>query len=366
MTIGAYLLDLINEAEDSEFNILILGEDCMQDVAIAGQFFPSCAVYSAELLDEDIDQLRSMNISFGYVVVTYLIDRDERWNLLIKVSALIDKKGVMIIACPNSNTIDKITDLMKYRIGRLSEPALNYERLLDDGIPNTDCSAIDIADRITEMGFIIDKFGLFGEPLESDLNKDVLTRQLGDDYTDSINALFIPYIRLFLKSKTAYSYRENSFPDACDGVEGYIREVNTFNMYNLVLRKNIQDRNYFMKNLMPISKKINFDKDANEILKNKILEGKPFCALRLGNTEGILIDNYISNVLEEQKGYSGFAIDYALNTGGFFVSNDSDTEKVLNYFDDFVRLQLDGFKNADIMMMWGACRMEENSRELVR
>lgn len=358
MTIGAYLLDLINEAEDSEFNILILGKDCMQDVAVAGQFFPSCAVYSAELLDEDIDQLRSMNISFAYVVVTYLIDRDERWNLLIKVSALIDKKGVMIIACPNSNTIDKITDLMKYRIGRLSEPVLDYERLLDDSIPNTDCSAIDIADRITEMGFIIDKFGLFGEPLESDLNKDVLTRQLGDDYTDSINALFIPYIRLFLKSKAAYSYIENSFPDACNGVEGYIREVNTFNMYNLVFRKNIQDRNYFMKNLMPISKKINFDKDANEILKNKILEGKPFCALRLGNTEGILIDNYISNVLEEQKGYSGFAIDYAFNTGGFFVSNDSDTEKVLNYFDDFVRLQLDGFKNADIMMMWGACRME--------
>ena len=70
MTIGAYLLDLIQEAEDSKFNMLILGEDCIQDVAIAGQFFPSCDVYSAELSDDDLKQLISMKISFDYIVVT--------------------------------------------------------------------------------------------------------------------------------------------------------------------------------------------------------------------------------------------------------------------------------------------------------
>ena len=357
MTIGAYLLDLIQEAEDSKFNMLILGEDCMQDVAIAGQFFPSCDVYSAELLDDDIKQLISMRISFDYIVVTYLIDKDESWKKLSEVSCLLKPKGQIIIVCHNSNNIEKISDLMKYRVIRSGEE-LKTNKDYKDEAELTDNSLIDIADHITELGFVIDKFGLFGDPIQTDLNKDLLVRILGDDYEDSINALFIPYIRILVKKKDTFCERDDIFPDKEDGLRGYIKELNIFNMYNLILRKNNQDRNYYLKQLIPVNKRVKFDRDANEILKKKILEGRPFCALRLGNTEGILIDNYISNTLEDKKGYSGFAIDYALNTGGFFVPGNADSEKVLGYFDDFVKLQIAGFRNADIMMMWGACRME--------
>ncbi len=359
MTIGAYLLDLIQEAEDSKFNMLILGEDCIQDVAIAGQFFPSCDVYSAELSDDDLKQLISMKISFDYIVVTYLIDKGESWKKLSEASCLLKSKGQMIIVCPNSNNIERIADLMKYRIIRSEKLKTNKEDKEDkDQAELTDNSLIDIADHITGLGFVIDKFGLFGDPIQTNLNKDHLVEMLGDDYEDSINALFVPYIRMMLKKKDTFLERDDIFPDKKDGLSGFINEVNIFNMYNLVIRKNYQDRCFYMKNLDPVKRQIHFGNKANEVLKNKILEGRPFCALRLGNTEGILVDNYISNILEDKKEYSDFALEYAFNACGFFVPSDSSTKIIIDCLDRFVQTQLDGFKNADIMMMWGACRME--------
>lgn len=357
MTIGAYLLDLIQEAEDSKFNMLILGEDCIQDVAIAGQFFPSCDVYSAELLDDDLKQLFSMKISFDYIVVTYLIDKSERWKNLSTFSCLLKANGQMMIVCPNSNNIEKIADLMMNRVIRSgAEVKTNKDYKAKEEL--TDDSLIDIADHITELGFVIDKFGLFGNPIQADLNKKMLVKMLGDDYEDSINALFVPYIRMMLKKIDTFFEREDIFPDKKDGLSGFINEVNTFNMYNLVIRKNYQDRCFYMKNLDPVKKEVHFGNKANEVLKNKILEGRPFCALRLGNTEGILVDNYISNILEDKKEYSDFALEYAFNACGFFVPSDASPEIIIDYIDRFVQAQLEGFRNADIMMMWGACRME--------
>ena len=257
----------------------------------------------------------------------------------------------------NSNNIEKISDLMKYRVIRSGEE-LKTNKDYKDEAELTDNSLIDIADHITELGFVIDKFGLFGNPIQADLNKKLLVKMLGDDYEDSINALFVPYIRMMLKKIDTFFEREDIFPDKKDGLSGFINEVNTFNMYNLVIRKNYQDRCFYMKNLDPVKKEVHFGNKANEVLKNKILEGRPFCALRLGNTEGILVDNYISNILEDKKEYSDFALEYAFNACGFFVPSDASPEIIIDYIDRFVQAQLEGFRNADIMMMWGACRME--------
>ncbi len=348
MDIGEYLLDIINEAENSEFILLILGKDCTKAAETAGQFFPSCVIYSAEVTDEDIKVLKEMNILFDYVVMTDVIDDDEKFRDIQRVLPLLDKKGHINIACPNSNNILNISDLLKCRTKR----SKNYI------VEKRNYTYADIGDRITDLNLLITKFGLFGDPYESVLNKDELIKELGDDHADSINALYLPYIRFSLKKEEAYIERSDIFPDSDDGLKSYVGEVNSFNTYNIVIRKSYQDYEFYMKNLDPLKKEVKFNKEANDILKNKILEGSPFCALRVGNTEATLIDNYFSSKLEGQRGYSNIAVNYALKTGGFFVPESIDLEKLNDYFDDLVNIQLEGFRNADIMMMWGACRME--------
>lgn len=348
MNIGAYLLDLIGEAEDSEFKLLILGKDCGRDATIAGQFFPSCIVYSAEVTDEDIEALKGMTILFDYVVLNSLIDDEEKWSDIKSVLPLLCKDGQILISCPNSNNISRISDLLKCRTNR-SKGAI---------CKKIDYSYADIGDSITDLKLLITKFGLFGDPYESDLNKDELIKELGDDHADSINSLYLPYIRLSLKKEEAYIEGSDLFPDTYDGIKGYIREVNSFNMYNIILRNSYQEFDHYLKNLAPLKKEVKFSKEANELLKNKILEGDPFCALRLGNTEATLIDNYLRGKLEGKRSYSDIAVNYAISTGGFFVPDGIDSEILNDQLDDLVRLQLDGFRNTDVLMMWGACRIE--------
>ena len=354
MTIGTYLLDLIDENQDSDFNMVLFGEnpsdDFKEDIYLVGQMFPCCNFYSAELIESDIEQLKDLHILFDYIVVTYLIDSNEKWKELHKLLDLSKEKGHIIIACPNSYNILKITDLIKYRC-KGSEESKGE---------NKDCSYIDIANNVTDFGLIIKKFGLFGETIDSQISSDILIKSLGDDYTDNINAIFLPYIRLSLMKIPSYPKDDAKtlFPDQDEGMEGYINEVNKFNIYNLVMRKSNEDNDYYMKYIEPVKKEVKFGREANELLKQKILEEKPFCALRLGNTEGMLIDNYIDRINGDKKGYSEFALEYAFNACGFFIEDASKEEKVTESLDDFVKIQLDGFKNADFMMTWGACRME--------
>lgn len=347
MTVGAYLLDLINENDNSIFNLLILGEECEQDVSIAEKFFPCCNIISAALIDEDINQLREMNVLYEYIVITYFLDK-KIMDDLSKLKSLLKDDGQIIIVCPNSNNINRIAELMKYRIPKATLPS--SESVFD--------FCMDISDRASDLNLIIYKFGLFGEPIKSQLSRDELIRSFGDDYADAINALFLPYVRISLKNTNGYTDSISIFSNGSKDLKGYIHEVNTFNIYNLILRKTNQDYDFYMKNLDPVKHEVKFDETANEVLKNKINAGKPFCALRLGNTEGTLIDNYINNILEGKKEYSKFGLDYAFTTGGFFVSDFDNPELILKSVDEFVKLQLEGFKNADIMMMWGACRIE--------
>lgn len=347
MNIALYLLDLIDESEESEFNMVMVGDNYEGEIRYITQLFPCCNFYSAELMDDDIDQLCAMGEFFDYVVVKSPIDDEKKWEYISKIVPMVKDNGNIVIACPNHNNIVNISDMLKYRSMKDGYSSDTNHKYL----------YMDIADRITESGLIISKFGLFGDNIDSDLAADDLISIVGDDYTDSINALYLPYIRLSL-NKANSKKLEDDLTDRSGIADGYIREVNTFNMYNLVLRKNQQDYDFYMKNLEPVNKVINFDMKANEVLKNKIRSSIPFCALRLGNTEGILIDNYITARLKGRKEYSQFGIEYAFNSCGFFVSDLSDKESVLRSFDDFSEIQLEGFKNADIMMMWGACRME--------
>lgn len=344
MLIGAYLLDLISESQYAEFNIVLFANNCSYEVRLIEQMFPCCNFYSAEMVD-DIEQLIDMHIVFNYIVITDLIDSEEKWDASIRVLPLLGDNGQIIVACPNCNRIDKIGNILKFRSMYSGYSEEKIRELL----------LMDIADFITKQGLLICKFGLFGDPLDSEMTIDELVKLVGEDYADSINACFLPYIRLSLKKPC---FEKNDIEIKSNFTYDFIKSVNTYNMFNLVIRKKHQDWDFYMKKLDPVNKAISFDETANEVLKKKIVEGKPFCALRLGNTEGILIDNYINNLLEGQKKYSDFAVNYAFNTGGFFVSEDTLPETIPDYFDKFVRLQLEGFKNVDVMMMWGACRME--------
>jgi len=93
------------------------------------------------------------------------------------------------------------------------------------------------------------------------------------------------------------------------------------------------------------NREIRRGKEAHDIIRTYISAGKPFSAVRVGNTEANIIIEYIEKQFNHREQYSSEWKQWLLTTSGFFAEN---SDSVEDEIDKFALVQLEAISCANI------------------